>query len=140
MTDRVRAVLAGCGGISNAWLKGAQSIEGLEIVGLVDIIRDAAERRAEQYNLQNAAIDTDLAAMLDQVQPDVVFNCTIPSAHREVTLAGLEHGCHVLSEKPLADSMDSARELVAVAEQADRLFAVIQNRRYDPNIRRLRSG
>ena len=137
MTDKVRAVLAGCGGISNAWLKGAQSIEGLEIIGLVDIIRDAAEKRAEQYNLQNAAIDTDLAAMLERLQPDVVFNCTIPSAHREVTLAGLEHGCHVLSEKPLADSMESAREMVAAAERANRLFAVIQNRRYHDSIRRL---
>ena len=44
MNTPLRAVLVGCGGISQAWLKAAQGIAGLEIVGLVDI---NAERRAQ---------------------------------------------------------------------------------------------
>jgi predicted dehydrogenase len=131
------AVLVGCGGISRAWLRGIQDLQGLQIVGLVDIRREAAEERAAEFDLASAVIGTDTQAVLDQTSPDIVFNCTIPKAHREVTIAALEHGCHVLSEKPLADSMDSAREMVAAAERADRLFAVIQNRRYHPGIRRL---
>jgi predicted dehydrogenase len=67
----------------------------------------------------------------------MVFNCTIPEAHAKVTLGALAHGCHVLSEKPLADSMENARRMVAAAEQAGKLFAVIQNRRYHASIRRL---
>jgi predicted dehydrogenase len=137
MTQTQKAVLVGCGGISGAWLKGIQDLQGLQIVGLVDIRREAAEERAAQFDLTDAAIGTDVRAVLDRTQPDIVFNCTIPQAHREVSIAALEHGCHVLSEKPLADSMDSAREIVAAAERADKLFAVIQNRRYHPSIRRL---
>ena len=133
----IKAVLVGCGGISRTWLTGCQPIEGLEIVGLVDLMTEAAQARAEEFGLTAAVIASDLQAVLDQTQPDVVFNCTIPEAHREVTLTALAHGCHVLSEKPLADSMETARELVAAAEAADRHFAVIQNRRFDPNIRRL---
>jgi predicted dehydrogenase len=56
-----------------------------------------------------------------------------------VTLLALEHGCHVLGEKPLADSMESARRMVAAAKEAGKVFAVIQNRRYLPDIRRLRA-
>jgi predicted dehydrogenase len=67
----------------------------------------------------------------------MVFNCTVPEAHAEVTLAALAHDCHVLSEKPLADSMENARRMVDAAERAGTLFAVIQNRRYHPSIRRL---
>jgi len=137
MTQTKKAVLVGCGGISRSWLSGTQDLQGLQIVGLVDIRREAAEERAAEFDLASAAIGTDTQAVLDQTSPDIVFNCTIPEAHREVTIAALEHGCHVLSEKPLADSMDSAREMVAAAERADRLFAVIQNRRYHPGIRRL---
>ena len=137
MTDTVRAVLVGCGGISRAWLEPSAKIDGLKIVGLVDILREAAEERAEQFALGDAVIETDLAVALDRTKPDVVFNCTIPPAHREVTIAGLEHGCHVLSEKPLADSMAHAREMVTVAERTGKLFAVIQNRRYHAGIRRL---
>jgi len=39
----MRAVLVGCGGISTAWLKAATNLDGLQIVGLVDIVEAAAE-------------------------------------------------------------------------------------------------
>jgi len=45
----------------------------------------------------------------------------------------------VLSEKPMANSMAEARRLVRAVEKAGRLFTVMQNRRYDPRIRALRS-
>ncbi|MBN1639924.1 MAG: Gfo/Idh/MocA family oxidoreductase [Anaerolineae bacterium] len=137
MAQHVDAVLVGCGGISRAWLEASAQVPGLRIAGLVDIAREAAEARAAQFGLDEALIDSDLGAVLDQLEPDVVFNCTVPEAHQAVTLAALARGCHVLSEKPLADSMDSAREIVAAAAEADRLFAVIQNRRYQAGIRRL---
>ena len=74
--------------------------------------------------------------------------CTLPAALSAaitvktnlcVTLTALEHGCHVLGEKPLADSLAHAREMVAAAKQAGKIYAVIQNRRYLPQIRRLRN-
>ena len=39
----------------------------------------------------------------------------------------------------MADTMDHAREMVAAAQEAGKIYGVIQNRRYDPNIRRLRN-
>ena len=139
MTETVRAVLAGCGNISRLWLAGAKGIAGLEVVGLVDLYEATARQRAAEYGLADAAIGTDLAAVLEQTAPDVVFDCAVPEAHVAVTLEALRHGCHVLGEKPLADTMDGARKLVVAAREAGRLFAVIQNRRYDVNLRRLRA-
>jgi predicted dehydrogenase len=137
MGNKVKAVLVGCGGISRTWLRGIAAIDGLELVGLVDIVREAAEQRADEFALTDVSIDSDLESMLHKKRPDVVFNCTIPEAHLDVTLTALNHGCHVLGEKPLADSMEHAREMVAAAGQANKLLAIIQNRRFDPNIRRL---
>ncbi|NLS76458.1 MAG: Gfo/Idh/MocA family oxidoreductase [Chloroflexi bacterium] len=134
-----RAVLVGCGGISRAWFKAAQEMEGLSFVGLVDINRAAAEEKAAEFGLKDAVLDTDLGRVLQSTQPDVVFNCTIPDAHMPVTLEALEHGCHVLGEKPLADSMENAYKMIEAARKANRIFAVIQNRRYNANIRRLRA-
>jgi len=68
-----------------------------------------------------------------------VFDCTIPEAHFDVTLTALRHGCHVLGEKPLSVSMDHARRMCDAAQEAGKLYAVIQNRRYDLRIRRLRA-
>ncbi len=134
----LRAVLVGCGGISGAWLAPISQTPEIELVALVDIQEDAARQRAHEYGLHSVAIGTDLNAMLKQTTPDVVFNCTIPEAHIHVTLAALAHGCHVLSEKPMADTMDNARRIVEAAQQADKICAVIQNRRYTSQIRRLK--
>ncbi len=138
VTESLRAVLVGCGGMSAAWLRAAKEIPGLELVGLVDVREEAARQRAEEFELAGARLDTDLTRTLEQLRPDAVFDCTVPEAHHSVTLEALRFGCHVLGEKPLADSMEHAREAVQAAHEAGRIYAVIQNRRYDPRIRRLR--
>ena len=138
MSNPLRAVMAGCGGISNAWLSACKDIPGLEIVGLVDLYESAARKRQQEYHLENALVGTDLEAVLNQLQPDLLFDCTIPEAHLPTTLTGLAHGCHVFGEKPMADTMEHARAMVAAAQKAGKIYAVIQNRRYQEEIRRLR--
>ncbi len=139
MTQQVRAVLVGCGGMSHAWLDAAAKIPAVKIVGLVDINDEAARTRREKFKLDDAVVGTDLPAVVAKVRPDVVFDCTVPEAHAPVTLAALQHGCHVLGEKPLADSMENAHRMVAAAKKAGKIYAVIQNRRYYPHVRRIRN-
>ena len=138
MPEPVRTVLVGCGGMSRRWTQVSRDTEEIDLVGFVDIDESAARTRADDYGNADAATGTDLAKMLDDLTPDAVFDCTIPEAHTDVALEAFAHGCHVMSEKPMADSMENARRAAAAADEADRLYAIIQNRRYDPNIRRLR--
>ncbi|MEN6478135.1 MAG: Gfo/Idh/MocA family oxidoreductase, partial [Anaerolineales bacterium] len=138
--EATRAVLVGCGGISRSWLDAIAPMPQVQLVGLVDLVRQNAEQRAAEYGLGDIYIGEDASAAFAALQPDVVFNCTVPAAHLPVTLAALEQGCHVLGEKPLADSMAAARTMVQAAEEAGRLLAVIQNRRYDPRIRRVQAA
>jgi predicted dehydrogenase len=112
--------------------------EDAEFVGLVDVNREAAEKRAAEFGLAGAVIGTELEAVLADTSPDVVFDCTIPEAHAAVTTTALRHGCHVLSEKPMADSMANARAMVAAAQAAGKAYAVMQNRRYLPGMLALR--
>jgi predicted dehydrogenase len=133
----LRAVIVGCGGISRAWLEPIADIAGLAMVGFVDINMDAAQARRDQYGWADAVISDDLEETLKATKPDIVFDCAIPEAHFDVTLQALAHGCHVLGEKPLADTMGNAQRMAEAAGQAGKTFAVMQNRRYDPNIRRL---
>ncbi len=135
---RVKVVLAGCGGIAGAWM-GAQSVKSrVDIVGLVDIREEATRAFEEKYGLKGVVRGTDLNSVLKAAKPEVVFDCSIPEAHCGVTLTALRHGCHVLGEKPMADSMANARKMLAAAKKAKRIYAVIQNRRYMPQIRALR--
>ena len=135
MEQKLRIVVAGCGGMSSAWLTVAGQRPDAEVVGLVDIRPEAAQKRKEQFELPQAEIGTSLPEMLDRVRPDVVFDCTVPESHTEVTVTALQHGCHVMGEKPLADSMENARRSVEAARVSGKLYAVMQNRRYDLRIR-----
>jgi predicted dehydrogenase len=139
MAGKLRIVIVGCGGISDLWFKAAQSAIDVEIVGVADLREEAAAKRKADYQLSAARIGTDIPAMLRELQPDVVFDCTVPEARASVVLAALQQGCHVLSEKPMAASMAQAARLIEAAAKANRLFAIMQNRRFDPRIRALRS-
>lgn len=139
MTAPYRIVLAGCGSISSAWLKAVQGRPDAQVAALVDLNRESAERKASEYHLTDVPIFTDPDEALRRTAPDILFNCTVPEAHMPVTLAALERGCHVLCEKPMADSLANAHRMIGAAKQAGKLLAVIQNRRYNPQIRRLRA-
>ncbi|WP_309572886.1 Gfo/Idh/MocA family oxidoreductase [Deinococcus sp.] len=135
----VRAVMVGCGGMSATWLRAAANVEGLEVVGLVDLNESAALARQAEFGLTRAQTGSDLDAVLTATTPDVIFDCTIPEAHHDTALTAFRHGVGVLGEKPLADTLGRAQEMVAVGQQAGLFHAIIQNRRYDPNIRRVRN-
>ncbi len=130
--------MVGCGGMSGAWLNGAKAVGNVDVVGFVDLSEDAARKRQAEFGAPGSIVGTDLATVIESTKPEVVFDCTIPEAHYGVTLIALAHGAHVLGEKPLADTMDHAREMVAAAANAGKTYAVIQNRRYMPIIRQYR--
>jgi predicted dehydrogenase len=134
----LEAVLVGCGAMSRAWLEAARQIDSLSIVGLVDIDLDRARSRAAEFGLKGVAIGGSLDAILEQTKPAVVFDVVVPSARPSVASSAFKHGCHLLSEKPLAPSLAEAHAMIAAARDAGRIHAVIQNRRYIAPIRRIR--
>jgi len=134
----MRVVLVGCGSISNAWLGAVKKREDIEVVGLVDLNQESADKRAVQHGLIRVPTGTDLNTMIEKTCPDAVFDCTVPEAHMEVTITALRHGCYVLGEKPMADTMPNARKMATAAKKAGKIYAVMQNRRYMENIQALR--
>jgi len=138
MDDRIRVIICGCGGITGSWVGTRAFKEEVDLVGLVDLDPAAPARFRERHGIGAEVPDgTDLAAMIDELRPDAVFDCTIPKAHPTVTITALERGCHVMGEKPMAETFEAAQRMVAAAEASGRIFATIQNRRYQPQIRRL---
>jgi len=134
---RFRVALAGCGGMANTWVKYALSRNDIGIVALVDIEEEKAKNLAKNHGLK-CGIHRDISEAIRSSDANLVFNVTTPSAHRDIVIAALESGSDVFGEKPMATSMDEAKEMVAAAEKNGRTYAVMQNRRYNKNIRALR--
>lgn len=137
-----RAVLAGCGNMSKGWLKAIAETPALAseiaVVGFVDIAEAAARPRADEFGKPDAYVGTSIEAALDLVKPDFVFDVAVPTARHDLVVKALDHGCHVLTEKPMATSMAEARDLVARAAAAGRIHAVVQNRRFIAGVRRIK--
>jgi predicted dehydrogenase len=128
--------------MARGWLRPVTSeatlAERIAVVGLVDIDPARARALADEFGLAEARTGSDLDAMLAELRPDVVFDVVVPSARADVVRRSLRAGAQVLSEKPMAASLDEARELIAIARDTGRLHAVIQNRRFIPGVRRMR--
>ncbi len=134
----LKAVLVGCGAMSKTWLEAIAQIEGLSIVGLADLDPSRIASVIEQHRLSPQATASSVDALLEKVDADIVFDLVVPAARHGVVSAALAAGCHVLSEKPMAESLSQAQDLIARAEAAGRLHAVVQNRRYLANVRRIK--
>ncbi|WP_421762204.1 Gfo/Idh/MocA family protein [Devosia sp.] len=137
-----RAVLVGCGVMGARWvtaLCASPLQERVELVGLVDVDLALATSVRDANRLTGAIVGTALAEVLDATHPDMVFDVAVPAVRRQIVLTAFEHGCDVLTEKPMAGSMEDARDILAAARQHGRIHGVIQNRRFKQSIRRIRA-
>src|SRR3546814_18275844 len=78
----------------------------------------------------------DLAELLEQSRPDAVHVLTPPASHAAIALAAMEHGCHVLVEKPMADSAADCAAMVAQAREQHELLGVTHPALFAPLIRK----
>jgi len=134
---RFRIAVVGCGGMAKMWVKYALSREDTDIVALVDINKENARKMAENYGL-NCKIYRDVSEAIKASGANLVFNITTPDAHRDVVISALKLDCDVLGEKPMASSMEEAQEMVSVAGKSGKMYAVMQDQRYNKNARSLR--
>jgi predicted dehydrogenase len=136
---KLKVIQVGCGAMGRGWIENALKIPEIEMVGLVDVQRKAAEAAAEKFGLTSGVVFDTLAGAMEQTGADAVFDVTIPAAHESVVTEALGMGRHVLGEKPMSETLDSARRMVAAAEKSGKTYAVTQNYRYQPAIRSLQS-
>jgi predicted dehydrogenase len=108
--------IVGCGSIAMTYLRNAALFHGLEPRACADLLPAQAELRARDYGLRACTVEALLAA--DDI--DLVLNLTVPSAHFAISLAALEAGKHVFTEKPLAVTTEEGHRLVEAAERHGR--------------------
>ncbi|HEX4053800.1 MAG TPA: Gfo/Idh/MocA family oxidoreductase [Tepidisphaeraceae bacterium] len=130
----LKALLVGAGGMGQAWAKNLRDCADVQTVGWMDIRPGAAAEAMEKLKISGVKPYDDLSKSLSELRPDFLVDVTIPEAHHDVTLAALGAGVAVLGEKPMADSMAAAREMVAASEAAGKLYMVSQSRRYDARV------
>jgi predicted dehydrogenase len=128
---KLRGGVFGCGMISEFHLRGWQRIPEVEIVALGNRTIARAEARRGQY-APDARVYSDLASMFRKERLDFVDILSVPWLHREHCLIAKDAGIHVICQKPLCDSLEDGRALVAEMARHPKLFAVHENHPYRP--------
>lgn len=112
----MRLLILGTGGMANSHANAFSKIEGVEIVGAVDVDPSRAKAFAAQHDIDQTF--TSLEEAIDWGEFDAVTNVTPDKAHHPTTLALIAAGKHVLCEKPLAENYDKAAEMAEAAERS----------------------
>ncbi|MEZ4669759.1 MAG: Gfo/Idh/MocA family oxidoreductase [Anaerolineae bacterium] len=126
----MKVIQVGIGGMGTAWLNTVLQSPEVEFAAFVEVNDQIATAQADKFALDRGLIFKSLPAALEAVKADGVINVTPPQFHREVSFAALEAGLPVLSEKPLAGTLDDAQAIVKKANQTGVLHMVTQNYRY----------
>jgi len=130
----VKAVIVGCGLIAARWIRALAADPRVTITALADPDQQAAARAARAGGLTGVPWFPDLDAALAAAGAGIAVNLTPAAVHVECTRAALARGLHVLTEKPLALSLDHARELTVLARSAGLTLAVMSNRGHDARL------
>ncbi|WBB80333.1 Gfo/Idh/MocA family oxidoreductase [Micromonospora sp. WMMD882] len=111
---------------------------GARIVGLVDPDADRLAGTARAHRVERTG--TDLAALLDQVRPDIVVVASDEASHAGLAVTALTAGCHVFVEKPLALSAADAWRIADTARAHDRQVVAGHISRFTAQMSRMRAG
>ena len=125
----LRAAVIGVGYLGRFHAQKYAAIPGVDLVAVADPGQSAREAVARETGSRPVA---DWRELLGQV--DVVSIATPTPFHHEVARAFLEHGTHVLVEKPITTTVDEARDLIEVSARHGRLLQVGHLERFNPAV------
>lgn len=129
-----RIVVAGCGSMARKWVEYTLERNDCEIVALADVNVDAANAMARDFGLHCPTF-ASIQEAVETTHPNLVYDITPPNFHCAVSTWAMRAGCDVMSEKPISNDVEQAKELVRTADETGRFYALMQNRRYLHGIR-----
>ncbi len=128
--QKVKLGVIGAGAFSTTHLTGIMQADNCEVIAISDVIRERAEKRAEEYNIPH--IYTDHMELLRRDDIDAVTLPLPDQLHKQITIESLAAGKHVLCEKPMALTVEECKDMVQAARESDKQLMVGQIGRYTP--------
>jgi predicted dehydrogenase len=123
----VRIGFVGTGGIAQAHLDALSQIEGVELVAFCDLDASRAEAAAARFSGRAYA---DYEQMLREQSLDALYVCVPPHGHEGAEERAAERGIHLFVEKPVARTLERARQIEAAIRKAGVLSSVGYHFRY----------
>src|SRR6185436_19112855 len=129
MTDRLRVAVIGVGHLGQHHARLLGSMDGVELVGVVDTKPGRADEVAAKCGTKAWPTATDLIGRIDAV------TIAVPTiSHVEIAVPFLEQGVAALVEKPLAPTVADADRLIDAAARGRTTLAAGHTERFNPAV------
>jgi len=135
-STQLKVAVIGLGNMGKHHVRNYHNIENCQLVAVCDLKDGAAETYAEEFNCNAYSSIHD---MLDKEEIDALTITSPTSTHYEVAKMVIERGISVLIEKPIADNVEHATELIELAKQNNVTLMVGHIERFNPAVTALKN-
>ena len=133
---KFKTAVFGTGFVGRVHLEGIRRLGYVQVYAIGEPQIEKANQLAAEFGVDKT--DADYRKILEDPAVDAVHVCTPNFMHFPIAKDALLAGKHVICEKPLATSVEQARELVALAGQNKRRNATFHNLRFYPQVQQMR--
>lgn len=128
MSEMLKIVIVGSGDMGGTHLRGYAALDDVHVAAVADPDLGRAAALAEAHHVPKTYADYHEAIQTEK--PDIVSVCVPAFLHCEVALYAMEHGCHVLCEKPIALTLEDGQHMGEASERLGGRLGVVFQRRY----------
>ena len=125
-----KVLVVGVGNMGSAHARAYTKIDQFELVGLV--ARTPERRKKLSLELGNIKEYDNFDIALKDSKPDVVSINTYTESHKEYAVKSLKSGAHIFIEKPLAENIEDAEEIINEAKKQNKKIVVGYILRHHP--------
>jgi len=129
-SDKIKVVVVGCGNMGSSHARAYRAIDGFEIVALVAPTPTRRSRLAEEVGGVPEFDNFDTA--LKAAKPQAVSINSYTDTHAQYAIKSLNAGLHVFVEKPIAQTVEQARQIVKLAKEKNKKLVVGYILRHHP--------
>lgn len=135
---KVRVGIIGTGWIADAHIEAYKKMPDVEMVAGADLIPGKAKAFFKKHGYENVKCYGSHKEMIDSIELDAVSICTYNRTHAECAIYALNHGIHVLLEKPMCVTIEEAVEIRKAEKASGKVLSIGFQPRFDPNMKMIK--
>ena len=128
MGKTLKVGVVGVGGIARRHMPGWSASEHAEVIAGSDVVEPALKSWGSTHGIDR--LYTKAKDLFADPDIDIVDVCTPNMYHKELTIAGLNAGKHVICEKPLAPTAEDILEMIEARDRSGKLLMTAQHFRF----------
>ena len=134
-SKKVKIGIIGTGWIAEAHIQQYLKMPDVEIVAGADLIPGKAEKFFAEFGVEGAKCYPSHKELIDAGEVDAVSICTYNATHAECAIYALEHGVHVLLEKPMCVTTEEAVAICEAEKKSGKIISIGFQPRFDNNMK-----